>query len=88
MSTNLQAKRYPFEGYVEQKAPRRRKVIDTTLGDLIVALTDEVMPFVREPSALYKVVSWTLNDVLARHRLRSQKQSGRRYPSQLAKALP
>ena len=84
---NLQAKKYSFGAYVEQKAMRHQKVINTTLGELIVALTDEVMPFVRQPSALYKVVSWVLNDVLARHRLRSRKQSGRRYPSQLAKGL-
>lgn len=86
MSTNLQAKRYPFGAYVEQKAMRRQKVIKTTLGELIVALTDEVIPIVRDPSALYKVVSWALNDVLARHRLRAQKESRRRYPSHLAKA--
>jgi hypothetical protein len=87
MSTNLQAKRYPFGTYVEQKAMGRQKVIKTTLGELIAALTDEVMPFVREPSALYKVVSWVLNDVLTRYRPRVQKQSRRRYPSHLAKAF-
>ncbi len=41
-------------------------VIKTTLGELIVAVTDEVMPFVRDPSNLYIVVSRVLNDVLAR----------------------
>jgi hypothetical protein len=86
MSTNLQAKRYPFGAYIEQKVVRQKKVIKTTLGDLIVALTDEVIPFVREPSALYKVVSWAVNDVLARHRPRVQKASRRSYPSHLAKA--
>jgi hypothetical protein len=86
MSTNLQAKKYPFGVYVEQKTMRRQKVIKTTLGELIVALTDEVMPFVRDPSALYKVVSWAVNDVLARHRPRVHKESRRRYPSHLAKA--
>jgi hypothetical protein len=87
MSTNLQAKRYPFGAYIEQKTMRRQKVIKTTLGELIAALTDEIMPFVRDPSVLYKVVSWALNDVLARHPLLVQKQSRRRYPSHLAKAL-
>jgi hypothetical protein len=87
MSTNLQAKKYKFSGF-EQKAMRRQEIIKTTLGELIVALTDEVMPFVRDPSVLYKVVSWTLNDVLARHRLRAQKEPRRRYPSHLVKALP
>jgi hypothetical protein len=86
MSTNLQAKKYPFGAYVEQKTMRRHKVIKTTLGELIVVLTDEVMPFVRDPSALYKVVSWAVNDVLARRRPRVHKESRRRYPSHLAKA--
>ena len=87
MSTNLEAKRYPFGSYVEQKTMRQQKVIRTTLGELIAAVTDEVMPFVRDPSALYMVVSWILNDVLAHHRLRGHKESRRRYPSHLAKAL-
>jgi hypothetical protein len=87
MSTNSQAKRYPFKAYVEQKAMRRQKVIKTTVGELIVAVTDEVMPFVGNPSVLNKVVCWILNDVLARHRLRVPSASRRRYPSQLAKAL-
>ena len=88
MSTHLQAKRYRFGTYIKQKAMRRQKVIKTTLGELIVALTDEVMPFVRDPSALYKVVSWAVNDVLTRNRLRVQKASRRRYSGHLAKALP
>jgi hypothetical protein len=88
MSTNLQAKKYLFGAYVEQKTMRRQNVIKTTLGELIVALTDEVMPFVRDPSVLYKVVAWALNDVLAQRRLRAQKASRRRYSGHLAKALP
>ena len=87
MSTNLQAKRNTFSGF-EQKTMRRQEVIKTTLGELVVALTDEVKPFARDPSLLYKVVSWALNDVLARHRLRAQKEPRRRYPGHLAKALP
>jgi hypothetical protein len=86
MSTNPQGKKYPFGANVEQKTMRRQKVIKTTLGELIAAVTDEVIPFVRDPSALYKVVSWVLNDVLARHHLRVQKVSRRRYPSHLVKA--
>jgi hypothetical protein len=50
---------------------RQRKVIRTTLGDLIAAVTDEVKPFVRDPSGLYTVVSYILNDVLGHHRLRA-----------------
>jgi hypothetical protein len=86
MSANLLAKKYPFGAYVEQKAMRRQKVIKTTLGELIVALTDEVVPFVRDPSALYKVVSWVLNDVLTHRRQRAQKTRRLRYPNHLAKA--
>ena len=38
--------------------------LGATLGELIVALTDEVMPFVRDPASLHLVVSYILNDVL------------------------
>jgi hypothetical protein len=57
----------------------QRKVIRTTLGDLIAAVTDEVKPFVRDSSGLYMMVSHILNDVLARHRLRAHKRSVRKY---------
>ena len=61
---------------------RQRKVIKTTLGDLIVAVADEVMPIVRDPAA-YMVVSWVLNDVLTRQRVpRSQA-----IASQIAKLI-
>jgi hypothetical protein len=63
----------------------RRKVIRTTLGELVVAVTDEVMPFVGDPSSLYMVVSWVLNNVLAHHQLREQ--SPREYPGHLGKAF-
>ena len=58
----------------------QRKVIRTTLGDLIAAVTDEVKPFVRDPSGLYMVVSHILNDVLARHHRRDHKRSRRKSP--------
>ena len=45
---------------------RQRKVIKTTLGDLIAAVTDEVMPILRDPAGAYTVVSWVVNDVLTR----------------------
>ena len=60
---------------------RKRKVIRTTLGELIVAVTDEVMPIIRDPADAYIVVSWVLNDVLTHRRLRYHKQSRRKYPS-------
>jgi hypothetical protein len=84
MSTNLEAERYPFELCVEGKTIRQQKVIRTTLGDLVAAVTDEVKPFVRDPSGLYMVVSYILNDLLARHRLRAHKGSVRKYPSYFA----
>jgi hypothetical protein len=60
---------------------RKRKVISTTVGELIVAVTDEVMPFIRDPSGLYKVVSCVLNDILARHQMRVHKRSRRKAAS-------
>ena len=49
---------------------RQRKIIRTTLGELIVAVTDEVMPIVRDRSAIYMVVSYILSDLLAHQRVR------------------
>ena len=40
---------------------RQREIIRTTLGELIVAVTDEVMPIIRDPSGLYRVVSYILS---------------------------
>ena len=57
---------------------RKPKVIRTTLGELIVAVTDAVMPIIRDPAGVYVVVSWVVNDVLS-HRLRDHKQSRRKY---------
>lgn len=87
MSTNLEAKRHPSRTRVEDQTTRQRGVIRTTLGDLIVAVTDEVMPFVDEPSSLHEVVSCILNDVLARYRPSFHKRSRQKYASSLAKAL-
>jgi hypothetical protein len=60
-------------------ASYQRKVINTTLGDLIAAVTDEVKPFARDPSGLYKTVSQIVNDLLSRRRLRANKRSLRKY---------
>ena len=54
---------------------RQRKITKTTLGDLIVAVADEVMPIIRDPAGAYMVVSWVLSDVLTRQRVRDHKQS-------------
>jgi hypothetical protein len=48
------------------------KVIRTTLGELVVAVTDEVMPIIRDPSDLYMVVSFILADLLAPSGVRLQ----------------
>jgi hypothetical protein len=63
---------------------RQQKIIRTTLGELIVAVTDEVMPIIRDPSALYIVVSFILSDLLAHHQVRVYKRSRRKYPSYFA----
>ena len=52
---------------------RQQKIITTTLGELILAVTDEVMPLVRDRWGMYMVVSCILSDLLARHRVRLQK---------------
>ena len=44
------------------------------MGELIVAVTDEVMPIIRDPSGLYRVVSYILSDLLARHQVRVSKK--------------
>ena len=49
---------------------RQRKVIRTTLGELIAAVTDEVMPLIHDPSSLYMVVSCVLGDLEANYHLR------------------
>ena len=84
MPTNLETEKYPFQLCGEERPLRQQKVIRTTLGELIAAVTDEVKPFVRDASSLYMVVSYILNDVLARHHLRADKRSLRKYPSYLA----
>jgi hypothetical protein len=76
MSTNFETKKHAFRSLVEEQTTGQLRVIKTTLGDLIAAVTDEVMPFVHEPSVLYPVVSCIINDVLARRRRGSYNGSG------------
>ena len=87
MFSNLGTKKHLLRVPSEEKSMRQRKVIRTTLGELVVAVTDEVMPFVREPSALYPLVSLIIDDVLARHRPRVYKSPGEKYPNCLARLL-
>jgi len=84
MSTNLKTARYRFKSWAEKKTARRQKIVRTTLGDLIAAVTDEVKPFVRDPSGLYAVVSYILNDLLASGRRRTHDRSLRKYSSVFA----
>jgi hypothetical protein len=60
---------------------RQPKVIKTTLGDLIVAVTDEVKPTVRDSVSAYMVVSWVVSDVLTRQRQRDHEQTRRKSQS-------
>ncbi len=57
---------------------RPRKTVDTTLGDLIVAMTDEVAPYIADPTAIFLVVECILSDLLAKERLRFHSRSARR----------
>lgn len=40
--------------------------LETTLGDLVVALTDETVRFVHDEQEVYKIVSYLLVDLLCR----------------------
>lgn len=42
----------------------RREILETTLEDLIVALTDETAPCVRDEGEVNRVVAYILADVL------------------------
>lgn len=43
---------------------RRRKRVDTTLGDLVVALTEETVQLVPDEKLAYTFVAYMLADVL------------------------
>ena len=46
------------------------KMITTTLGELIVAVTDEVNSYIHDPSCKYAMVCVVLSDLLAHDRVR------------------
>ena len=52
-------------------------------GELVVAVTDEVMPIIRDPSGLYRVVSLILSHLLTYHQVRVHKRSPRKHPGYL-----
>lgn len=54
-----------------------QQTIHTTLGDLIVAVTDEIGPFMGNRRSTYIVASLILDDLIARRRLRLKKRATR-----------
>ena len=58
---------------------RKREVIKTTLGELIVAVTEEVMPFFRDPVKRNMAVACIVTDVLAHNHVRDHVLSRRKY---------
>lgn len=53
-------------GLVEQEEAvmETGEKVDTTLGDLIVALTEETSRFVHDEREIYKVVAYILSDLV------------------------
>lgn len=43
---------------------------DLSWGDLIVAITDEVTPFVYDPATRYRIVALIVSDLLSRNAVR------------------
>jgi hypothetical protein len=56
---------------------RERQTIQTTLGDFIVAVTDEVGPLTDSPGSTYIIVSLILQDLFAHRRVRLNKVNKR-----------
>ena len=77
MFTVLKPKRYTAGFRTKGKFMRQRKVIKTTLGDLVAVVMDEVKSLVRDPSGRSLVASFVVNDLLAHHQLRVPKRSRR-----------
>lgn len=57
---------------------RGKKPIDTTLGELIAAVTDEVMPLAGNQANADALVSYILNDLFVAKRVRLRKRSALR----------
>jgi hypothetical protein len=73
MSNHRRSKKV-FSLIVHQEKGNQR-IIRTTLGELIAAVTDEVRPIIHSPSRLYTVVSWILDDLFARNQIRVHRKS-------------
>lgn len=54
---------------------RSRRRIDTTLGELIVAITDEVMPVAGNKANANALVSYILHELFTARRLRLRKRA-------------
>jgi hypothetical protein len=67
---------------------QRQEIVHTTLGELIVAVTDEVQLFIHDPSDVYTVTSYVVNDLLSRYQLHADKQSLRVRSSCFQKRRP
>ena len=50
----------------EKAIAPRRQIINTTFGDLVIAVTDEVKPYIGDPACRYALVSRILSDLLTR----------------------
>jgi hypothetical protein len=57
---------------------RTKRSIDTTLGELIAAVTDEVMPLAGSQANADALVSYIVNDLLVAKRVRLRKRSALR----------
>jgi hypothetical protein len=51
-------------GEQEEAVMETGEKVDTTVGDLIVALTEETSRFVHDEREMYKVVAYILSDLL------------------------
>jgi hypothetical protein len=53
----------------------RKRNGDFTWGDLIVAITDEVTPFIHDPATKYRIVARIVSDLMSRNAVRFGEQS-------------
>jgi hypothetical protein len=54
---------YPHK---RREIPRRRPRRMTTLGDLILALTEETRRYVKDDEEVYRLVAYMVSDILVR----------------------
>ncbi|HEY7322130.1 MAG TPA: hypothetical protein VIE89_31580 [Candidatus Binatia bacterium] len=79
MLTLSQPKRYTAGFRNKGIIMRQRKVIKTTLGDLVAAVMDEVKSLVGDPSRRSLMASFVLNDLLTHQQRPVPKRSRRIY---------